>query len=286
MMSCRLMMLFFSLIQVDPSFIVTQSPDVAVVASGGSATLQCDIAELYSWCSHVVWLKLDRRRPMMLQVTDRIKMVNPNDGMDGSWVNVCRATLPEVTIDDAGMYYCVLSQGRFAHVGNGTRLMVTESNSTFPSPSIEIISPMAYTSIVPLLCLVSGISPSQAHVFWVISGRVESGWTDSDLEDVGECEPLKRLTRNQVLVPVEEWERGVQCACVVEVAGLSFNKTLQRDGITAGGSLGLSRDHCFAVYYIYSVVWVTSTLMLLLLGGTTAVCLIKNAAQGFLIPQE
>lgn len=114
-------------VAADPSFIVTQSADVTV-ASGGSVSLQCDIAELYSFCSHLVWLKLDRHKPMRLQVSDRVNLANPNDSTGASWVNVCQATILEATLDDAGMYYCVLSQGRFAHVGNGTRLTVTGEN--------------------------------------------------------------------------------------------------------------------------------------------------------------
>lgn len=89
---------------------------------------------------------------------------------------------------------------------------------------------MAYASTVPLLCLVSGVIPSQARVSWLINGTVENGWTESALEE--DDDPLKRLTQNQILVPAEEWEKGIPCSCVVEFAGKSFSKTLQHDGMT------------------------------------------------------
>ena len=62
---------------------------------------------------------------MVLHVTDRVKMVNPNDINNIVFNSVCWATIPEVTVQDSGMYYCVLSHGQFAYVGNGTRLTVT-----------------------------------------------------------------------------------------------------------------------------------------------------------------
>ncbi|KAL2080661.1 hypothetical protein ACEWY4_024454 [Coilia grayii] len=256
------LLLYLSLAQVD-SFIVTQSPDLEVM-SGSTASLQCDIGELYSSCSRVVWLKLDPRKPMTLHVTDRVKEVDPNDFTDTSWVSVCRATIPHTTVNDAGMYYSVLSQGRFAHVGNGTRLTVTEPESSLLPPSIEVVPPVAYTSMVPLLCVVAGVSPSQVHVFWLIEGTVEGGWTDSALEDDGD--PQRRLTQNQILLPAEMWERGLSCSCVVEVGSQSFSKTLQHSR---------TPDHCFAVFCTYIVAGITSSFFLLLLVGITSVCLCR-----------
>lgn len=125
--------------------------------------------------------------------------------------------------------------------------MFTEPNSNFTLPSIDIIIPAAYGSMVPLLCYVSGVSPSQAYVYWIIDGRVENGWTDSALEDDGIGDPQKRFSQNQVLVLAEEWEKGIQCSCVVEVAGQRFAKTLQSDSIGVCVWLSKIRHLLYAV---------------------------------------
>ncbi|XP_063042244.1 M1-specific T cell receptor beta chain-like [Engraulis encrasicolus] len=256
------------------SFIVTQSPDVEVTL-GSSASLHCDIGELYSKCSRVVWLKLDPRKPMALHMSDRVEKVDQSNGKDITWVSVCRATIPDATMNDAGMYYCVVSQGSFAHVGNGTRLTVTEPVSSslhgkeLP-PSIEIVPPVAYTSAVLLLCLVSGVHPSQARVSWLIEGSVEGGWAVAALEEDNGHGPPRRFTqKNQVLIPAETWERGVACSCVVQIAGQSFSKTLH---------YSREPDRCDAVFYIYVAAWVMSSLFLLMLLGVMAVHLCRPEA--------
>lgn len=105
------------------------------------------------------------------------------------------------------------------------------------SPAIKLLSPsdgdgsvvlttLHYTaeSFIPLLCLVLNVVPSQVHVFWLIDGREDSGLTLSTWTDNNDS--ATEFTMNQILVQAEEWDRGVQCTCVVEFEGNSINKTL------------------------------------------------------------
>uniref|UniRef100_A0AAY5LBD8 Ig-like domain-containing protein n=1 Tax=Esox lucius TaxID=8010 RepID=A0AAY5LBD8_ESOLU len=91
------------------------------------------------------------------------------------------------------------------------------------STTIKIFSsPESDGSSVPLLCLVSGLVPSQVRVFWLINGREESGRIESP------CDSAKEFIRNQILVQAEEWDRGAECTCVVEFGGQNITKTVEK----------------------------------------------------------
>ncbi|CAB1320884.1 unnamed protein product [Coregonus sp. 'balchen'] len=144
---------------------------------------------------------------------------------EGQRDRVCSATITNAIVSDSGMYYCLAVHSKAVHTGNGSNLIVTESSTEFPT--IKIISSSdSDGSSAPLLCLVSGVVPSQVHVFWLIDGRKERGLTDSTWTD--NSDSATEFTRNQILVQAEEWDRGVQCTCVVEFEGNSTTKTVQR----------------------------------------------------------
>ncbi|KAG7457932.1 hypothetical protein MATL_G00232560 [Megalops atlanticus] len=63
---------------------------------------------------------------------------------------------------------------------------------------------------------------------WSIDGRNESGLTESIW--TGESDAVTESVMNQVLVPVDEWERGITCTCMVDIDGNSTSKSVQSQG--------------------------------------------------------
>ncbi|XP_051526976.1 uncharacterized protein LOC127425268 isoform X2 [Myxocyprinus asiaticus] len=202
-------------------FIVTQWPTVAEVMAGEDVILKCNIVELYSPCSTVVWLRLIPENAT-ISLTDRVQIDLHHSST--KWTNICTAVITSSTVQDSGMYYCATVRGRFAHFGNGSRVIVKE-HTVFPF--IEILSPLIQSShLVPLQCVVTRVESSQVHMFWVIEGRKEkaqSMW-------IHRHDGAIPLTRSQILLTAEEWEREVRCDCMVEFAGQRYIKTLQRHG--------------------------------------------------------
>nr|XP_055074938.1 uncharacterized protein LOC129454437 isoform X1 [Misgurnus anguillicaudatus]XP_055074939.1 uncharacterized protein LOC129454437 isoform X1 [Misgurnus anguillicaudatus]XP_055074940.1 uncharacterized protein LOC129454437 isoform X1 [Misgurnus anguillicaudatus] len=221
--------LSFTMETVAKPFIVTQWPRVAEVMAGDDVILHCNIVELYSPCSTVVWLRVDPEKAA-ISLTDRVQ-IHPNHPS-----SVCTALIANSTVHDSGIYYCTAVHGRFAHIGNGSRVVVKEHISF---PLIDILSPLIQNSpFVPLQCVVTGVEGFQEYVSWAIEGRKEKGqsvWTHRHNDAV-------QITRNQILITDEEWERNVQCVCKVNFMGQNYTKTLKRHDALNG---------CRAIKYTY-----------------------------------
>ncbi|XP_042633134.1 uncharacterized protein LOC122148873 [Cyprinus carpio] len=244
-------------------FIVTQWPTVAEVMAGEDVILNCNIVELYSPCSTVTWLKVIPENAT-ISLTDRLQM-DPHHSSN-QCNGVCTAVITNSTVHDSSMYYCAAVQSRFAHIGNGSRVIVKE-HTVFPV--IDILTPLFTNGpLVPLLCVVNGAEASRVHMSWTVEGRKEKGLPVLTNGNAGAIQ----ITRNQILITAEEWERKVQCVCVVEFGGQLYTKTLD------------APDVCYAVKYIYLSVCLIFGLLLLItvivysLGQKTVVmmCLCKN----------
>ncbi|XP_065150469.1 uncharacterized protein [Paramisgurnus dabryanus] len=197
--------LSFTMETVAKPFIVTQWPRVAEVMAGDDVILHCNIVELYSPCSTVVWLRVDPEKAA-ISLTDRVQ-INPDQPS-----SVCTALIANSTVHDS------------EHIN---------------LPLIDILSPLIQDGpFVPLQCVVTGIEGFQEYVSWVIEGRKEKGqsvWTHRHNDAV-------QITRNQILITAEEWERNVQCVCKVNFMGQNYTKTLQRHDALNG---------CRAIKYTY-----------------------------------
>ncbi|KAL0962267.1 hypothetical protein UPYG_G00337860 [Umbra pygmaea] len=181
--------------------IITQTPEVEMVKTGGTVTLKCNLKELITYCYSVTWMKVDPR-------TKTITLIqNSNIDDDSSRKNSiadkqCSVTITDIKVRDSGMYYCSVVQSDMIHTGSGSKvIVVTEKersgNSTDPRPSR---SSHHQTAMAP---------PSL------------SSWTDNS-------DSATEFTRNQILVQAEEWDRGAECTCVVEFEGHNITKTVQR----------------------------------------------------------
>ncbi|XP_064873151.1 immunoglobulin epsilon heavy chain-like [Oncorhynchus nerka] len=236
--------------------IVTQTPGVVKMIASGTVTLKCHVDQILAFCHSVTWMKVDARTGTMSTRTN-VKINTTSEV--GKRDRVCSATITNALVSDSGMYYCLAVHSKAVHTGNGSNLIITESSTE--SPNIKIVSSDSDGSSAALLCLVSGVVPSQVHVFWLIDGREDSGLTESTWTD--NSDSATEFTRNQILVQAEEWDRGVQCTCVVEFEGNSINKTLQRI------DLGVL---CYVTVWIYRLLGITAWLLLLILATTVAAC--------------
>ncbi|XP_015462720.3 uncharacterized protein LOC107197760 [Astyanax mexicanus] len=200
--------------------IVTQWPDVVVVTTGQTVTLNCSVVELYSPCCSVTWLRTYSDN-MTLSKTDPSKVTIKSSSY--GWTEVCSAVISSQTVQDSGMYYCVVVQGKFAHIGNGSRVIVKDP---LVSPEVEVTSSVSSSaSIVSLQCLVTGVLPAQVRMYWLLDERQVMGHTHSTLTYTYSNAP--EFTINQLIISAEEWQRHRLCVCVVEYGRDTFNKTLQ-----------------------------------------------------------
>ncbi|KAI7804706.1 hypothetical protein IRJ41_016944, partial [Triplophysa rosa] len=231
---------------VTKPFIVTQWPKMAEVMVGNDIILHCNIMELYSPCSTVAWLRADPESATV-SLTDRVQN-HPNHSSN-QLTSICTALIANSTVQDSGVYYCVAVQGRFAHIGNGSRVVVNE-NIAFPL--INILSPLIQNSpLVPLQCVVTGVEGFQVRMSWDIEGREEKGQYIRSHRNDGTIQ----LTRNQILITAAEWERNVQYVCMVDFVGQRYNKTFQQhDALKV----------CNAIKYTYLSLCLTFCLLLLI----------------------
>ncbi|XP_066577757.1 uncharacterized protein LOC136767712 [Amia ocellicauda] len=215
--------------------LLSQYPPSVVAEVGSNVTLQCDIGEVTGYCFTVAWLKLDTKNQKLKVDHNSQSSSTASDTPRGM---TCPFFIKNATVAHSGTYYCSFVLGQQIYIGNGSSVIITEKLTKHLS--IEILSPSDIDQpYVPLLCLVFGIIPSKAHVYWLILDKVYSGQTDTSWES--EKESASQFTRNQILIPANFWTSGVPCTCVVEtVTGKNISKIVHY-----GGSKGM----CLSLLY-------------------------------------
>ncbi|KAJ8267887.1 hypothetical protein COCON_G00130590 [Conger conger] len=222
---------------------VIQTPGLLTVEDGGTIILQCVLDAEGTRCYTVVWAKTDSRTKML---------IFPKNGADDGSGSTCTFTVENATLNDSGTYYCSVVLGSMTYFGSGSNVIVTQANRTEPPP-VDILWPRSAQPRIPLLCVVSGVVPSEVRVFWVIDGEEDSGFTESFwTKDGGE---VVESAQNRVLVPAEEWERGVVCTCVVEYAGKNFSKSVQNEGSPDGCAVLLYGIIAVAALTVIVAIW-------------------------------
>nr|XP_015194565.1 PREDICTED: uncharacterized protein LOC107075919 isoform X2 [Lepisosteus oculatus] len=207
--------------------LVSQFPPFVKVQVGSSISLQCYVNP-GEYCYAIAWLKMDQRSRIMSPC-----MNSQHSGSKTSQGEMCTYSIVNATSHHTGTYYCSLVIGNSINMGNGSTIVVSEN--VLEPFSIEILSPSDNDQTnVTLMCLVFGVIPTQAHVYWLISGNYQSGFTDSGWENKDQAAELDRkteFTRNQILISSEIWASGAPCTCVVETEnGRNFTKTVQYNG--------------------------------------------------------
>ncbi|XP_036411113.1 immunoglobulin lambda-1 light chain-like [Megalops cyprinoides] len=232
---------------------VPQFPELTKVQVGETISLQCDLKGLTTYCYTIAWMKIHPRTRKM-EVCKNGYTDSNTGAKAGS--QICHFSIKKAKLEDSGTYYCSAVHGQIIYTGNGSTVVVTEKRTE--PPSIEILWPSdnSLHSSVPLLCLISGAVPSEVRVSWSIDGRNESGLTESIW--TGESDAVTESVMNQVLVPVEEWERGITCTCMVDIDGNNTSKSVQSQGTNmctvllygaiAGATVTIIVAICIAVY--------------------------------------
>ncbi|XP_042566569.1 uncharacterized protein LOC116225035 isoform X2 [Clupea harengus] len=222
---------------------ITQYPAVIKSRVNETVTLNCQFVGMDSACYAVSCMKLHPKSGT-LDFEHDVRV----------WKDVgktsCKANISIATPEDSGTYHCAVVVLQQLFIGNGTTIVV-ESND---SPSVEIALTVRHqnNSIAVLTCLVTGIHPSQARVFWVLGeGREEGGqsepvWTNSSA-------PATVFTRNRVSLP---FGLGETCTCVVEYAGRTLSRSL---------TLTDPRGICYTIASVPRMLAIASALLLQLM---------------------
>lgn len=97
-------------------------------------------------------------------------------------------------------------------------------------PSMDVLVPMERqgdpSSTVSLLCLISGVEPSQTRVYWEVEQNFQSPEFIIEVLSGGRTD-----IRVQVSVPGHSWARDAEVTCVLEsYGGLRMKKSVSRMG--------------------------------------------------------
>ncbi|XP_069041067.1 immunoglobulin lambda-1 light chain-like isoform X3 [Lepisosteus oculatus] len=237
-----LLLLFSGIQKGAASSVVVQYPRSLKAQAGAGATvnLTCTINDAMAHCNSTAWVRVALSGAMRMDLYANSSKNHDDIGFSKTQ-RKCLLTINNLQAKDSGVYYCVYMYSKTPYFGNSSRVEVIEPPKT--SPSIEILHPTSdavqFAGAVSLLCLVRGVSLLEGRVFWRISGKEETGVTDS-----GGSDPRKSgqdFIRNQLFIPAHTWASGVPCTCVVQTdSGLDMSKTV---------SLGADPLACSSLFY-------------------------------------
>ncbi|KAA0710550.1 hypothetical protein E1301_Tti015778 [Triplophysa tibetana] len=170
---------------------------------------------MVNYCHSTAWYKVNLRTKEITPTRFGSRIVRYDD-------KTCTFTITNLTLKDSGFYYCMSILNSMTLMGNGTKVIVTDQS--VPKLSILYSPDETFTSTVLLQCLVSGVVPSQVHVFWIMGQKEHTGWTESAWTN--NTESATEFTRAHVSLPAEEWTQDNEIKCIVEYVGKNISKTL------------------------------------------------------------
>ncbi|KAL0962266.1 hypothetical protein UPYG_G00337850 [Umbra pygmaea] len=185
-----LLLCWSHVLKVTLTSIITQKPEVVMMKTGGTVTLECNLNEPNTYCHYVTWMKIDHRADKIMESKD-VRGYSKSEKVTKDKVLVCAVKINNATMRDSGTYYCSLVQHNMVYTGNGSRVII-----------VTDIPGQAYGTDPLTIKILSSDSDGlscPSPVFGVRSGPIS-----------------------------EEWDRGAECTCVVEFEGHNFTKTMQR----------------------------------------------------------
>ncbi|KAJ7998242.1 hypothetical protein DPEC_G00220570 [Dallia pectoralis] len=203
--------------------VVYQYPETLTVTEGTNVTFQCDISEMLGECTYIVWMQLGPTKKLTLWPQETYSIHTRR--------TICLLNILNADKRSEGTFYCAMLNGAMFILGNGSVLTISETLN--PYPYLEVLVPVDWhggpSSLVPLLCLVSGIDPSQARVYWEVEGNFQSS---ERLPEIWSEKPAS--VRVQLLVPSHTWAEGSEVTCFLESNhGVKMNKTVRRTEMTS-----------------------------------------------------
>ncbi|KAK3508421.1 hypothetical protein QTP70_028151, partial [Hemibagrus guttatus] len=136
----------------------------------------------------------------------------------------CAGFIYNVSTADSGVYYCSIKHSFIIYTGNGSTVIVTERR---PRPIVTLYTSDANTGpSVSLQCVVMGVVPAEARVFWVVGESEMTGWTESSWTHANHS--AKEYTRSHIKIPSQIWMEAQNVECVVEVDGRRVSKSFKR----------------------------------------------------------
>lgn len=96
-----------------------------------------------------------------------------------------------------------------------------------PRPSVTLYAPDTGTGpSVSLQCVVMGVVPAEARVFWVVGESEMTGWTESSWTHTNHT--AKEYMRSHISIPSQIWMEAQNVECVVEVDGRRVSKSFKQ----------------------------------------------------------
>ncbi|XP_058261130.1 uncharacterized protein LOC131362851 isoform X2 [Hemibagrus wyckioides] len=194
---------------------ITQYPAVVKVFCGENVSLTCDTADVLSVCDSLLWFKVDQRSAELKMTT----AVYTDQSQ-----KPCVGFIYNASVADSGVYYCSIKHSVMFYMGKGSTVIVTECH---PRPIVTLYVPDTDTRpSVSLQCVVMGVVPAEARVFWVIGESEMTGWTESSWTHTNHM--AKEYTRSHISIPSQIWMEAQNVECVVEVDGRRVSKSIKQ----------------------------------------------------------
>ncbi|XP_060676730.1 uncharacterized protein LOC132805605 [Hemiscyllium ocellatum] len=200
-----------------------QGPFAKTAKVGETVKLECHVSYPVELVTSYFWYKQTvGEAPVAIDTTNCKGSDCKFISKQGDSERVLLLEIRNVQVNDSGTYYCADRDG-YAPLQRGPRLLVGDSSTdktsvlVFLPPSVS-----AQMDVVPLVCLVSGVSSNEIVIFWNISGEVTQG-----ASDVGKREPDGNWNiTSQVMVTRELWTSGALCSCVVQLGEKVLTKSV------------------------------------------------------------
>ncbi|KAM9309932.1 uncharacterized protein KZ484_025847 [Pholidichthys leucotaenia] len=206
---------------VSAQYLLAQFPPHLTVSRGENVSLYCNVTGMgvENACTKVAWLHI--------HPVSGLKVVYPR----GQGSMMCLLNIPSAALKDTGRYYCILMEGVMPFPGNGTTLVVSESEHHSPTLDILVPSDIDASRPVPLICQASGLEDlSRAKVDWNVDLWKKNG--EDEVHDVQRLNPRILpdiegvVLSSQVYVPVGIWSAGVEVTCVLTDGKLRIRKSV------------------------------------------------------------
>ncbi|XP_056609188.1 immunoglobulin lambda-1 light chain-like isoform X3 [Triplophysa dalaica] len=215
--------------------VLTQKPSEVTKEKGNSVTLDCNIAKDEGY--YVSWHKqLPNAAPQFV-----LRYYHSHSSPDryGDSFSSDRFTskaqsnidyqliINNVDVRDSAVYYCQTWDSSANAVGQGTKLLVTDSGV---SPPVVYILPSSTEDVssseVTLVCLINDMSVGFADVRWLVNGNPVTKGVFTGSAEPQSDEKFK--LSSYLTIETSEWQKDKDITCEVTAAGSKTTKKIKK----------------------------------------------------------